>query len=90
MDQEPSFSGPVYAIYQGEHSFIFREVANVVFHGLPCLKGIMLRMRKEDWRAGLTHYIPQTSVTQIIEYASPEAFRKIIADHYAQKSDVQP
>ena len=89
MGDETSHVGPVFAVYQqGETMHLFGAMEPVEFRGISCVKGVALRASKEDWRAGLTIYLPTASVRRVVEYSSIEQYRRILSDHYTKKAEM--
>lgn len=79
--------GPVFAVYQNDDSMcLFGEPEEVHFCGIPCLKGVALKVGRDDWRAGLTFYLPMSTVVRVVEYPSVHRFHETIRNHYAQKT----
>ena len=89
MAENQSYDGPVFAIYQSEdYVHLFGKVDSVDYFGIPCIKGTLLSLRKDDWRTGLTCYIPTSSITRIFEYKSMDHYKTVIATHYEKRAEV--
>jgi hypothetical protein len=89
MSINQSYDGPVFAIYQkDEYVALFGKTETVDYYGTSCIKGVLLPVRKDDWTAGLTCYVPIATITKVFEYDSFDHFKKVMADHYKKKAEV--
>lgn len=87
MSEDIGSTGPVYNIYLERDTTLLGGLTSVEFLGIPCLCGVALQVGKRtDWIAGSKVYIPVDKVTRIIEYASVESYRKMLAEFYARKA----
>jgi len=78
----------IYAVYESETLYLFEDIESVQLASVSCVKGVALDVGKDNWRTGLTFYLPVDRITRIIEYDSLEHFKKVIADFHHKKADI--